>query len=85
MDENGNDVKAMFLDASSFMRNNKVVFGIVEEILTFNIKKGEFHNSNYKISGTARILIDHLSQIYRFEGNVSKNEITESINIEKKY
>jgi len=80
--ENKGIVKA-FQESSSFMRNNEIVSGKVEEILSFNITKGEFHNSIIKIAGIARISIDQLSQLYEFKGCASENEIIGRININK--
>ena len=85
-DENEKLIKALFLEASDFILNgHPVSVDEIGAIHTFKIIKGDFLHANYKFTGIASITINHLSQLYEFEGNASENEITESIIIKKMY
>ena len=91
MNRNENDdnkilIKTLFLEASDFTLNgHPVSVDKLDTIHTFQITKGNFSNGKYKFTGIATISINKLSQLYEFEGYANEKEITESINIKKKY
>ena len=90
MKENEEDekkrIEALFLKTSDFTLNGQPVsVDEIGTIHTFKIEKGDFSNGKYRFTGIARITINHLSQLYEFEGHASEHEIVKSINIKIKY
>ena len=83
-EENKKQIKSLFVKASDFTLNgHPVSVDEIGPIHTFQIEEGDFSKGKYKFMGIARISIAQLSQLYKFEGYASENEIIGRININR--
>ena len=85
-EENAAKIKALFYKTSAFTKNgHPITIDKIEEIHSFLLKEGDFMQGEYRLSGTATITIESLSQLYEFDGIANDNEIIGSINIKKSH